>query len=154
MCQCHRLSVPTCLQTAQKYKRNLRWKIKASVCFDWNRRRIYQAKLADSRFIFMQIGDENVDRVRAVMSEVFGDQNFISVIAVQTTTGFEAGYLGNVPDFISWYAKDKSSGKSNSPFCIRVYYISRYKRGRIRQPVKRMMMTIFVNTGEKRNLTR
>jgi adenine-specific DNA-methyltransferase len=40
--------------------------------------------------IFIQIGDENMHRVRALMDEVFGDKNFISVITNQTTTGFEA----------------------------------------------------------------
>ena len=72
--------------------------------------------LTDSGSIFVQIGDENVHRARAVMDEVFGDQNFVSVITVQTTTGFEAKYLGNMSDFVLWYAKDKSSGKSHSPF--------------------------------------
>jgi adenine-specific DNA-methyltransferase len=72
--------------------------------------------LTDSGSIFVQIGDENVHRVRAVMDEVFGDQNFISVITVQTTTGFEANYLGNMSDFIIWYAKDKSQGKYRAPF--------------------------------------
>ena len=34
--------------------------------------------LTDSGSIFVQIGDENVHRVRAVMDEVFGDDNFVS----------------------------------------------------------------------------
>ena len=33
--------------------------------------------LADSGSIFVQIGDENVHRVRAVMDEVFDDKNFV-----------------------------------------------------------------------------
>ena len=33
--------------------------------------------LTDSGSIFVQIGDENVHRVRAVMDEVFGDENFV-----------------------------------------------------------------------------
>jgi len=72
--------------------------------------------LTESGSIFVQIGDENVHRVRAVMDEVFGDKNFISVITVQTTTGFEANYLGNMSDFILWYAKNKETGRSHSPF--------------------------------------
>src|SRR5882672_4951542 len=62
--------------------------------------------LADRGFIFVQIGDENVHRVRAVLDEVFGEQNFVSLITIQTTTGFEAHYLGNMSDFVLWYAKD------------------------------------------------
>ena len=37
--------------------------------------------LTESGSIFMQIGDENVHRVRAVMDEVFGDENFVSIIS-------------------------------------------------------------------------
>src|SRR5947209_11208741 len=60
--------------------------------------------LTDSGSIFVQISDENVHRVRALMDEVFGNNNFISLIAVQTTTGFQAKYLGNMSDFVLWYA--------------------------------------------------
>ena len=38
--------------------------------------------LTESGSIFVQIGDENVHRVRAVMDEVFGAENFVSSIAV------------------------------------------------------------------------
>lgn len=72
--------------------------------------------LTESGSIFVQIGDENVHRVRALMDEVFGEDNFVSLISVQTTTGFEANYLGNMSDFILWYAKDKNVGRSNPPF--------------------------------------
>jgi adenine-specific DNA-methyltransferase len=66
--------------------------------------------------IFIQIGDKNVHRVRAVLDEVFRPENFISLISVQTTTGFEANYLGNMSDFLLWYAKDKEANRSNPPF--------------------------------------
>src|SRR5712672_3314882 len=39
--------------------------------------------LADSGSIFVQIGDENVHRVRGLMDEVFGDDNFISQVVFQ-----------------------------------------------------------------------
>ena len=71
--------------------------------------------LCERGSIFVQIGDENVHRVRALLDEIFLDTNFISLISVQTTTGFEANYLGNMSDFILWYAKDKEAGRSNSP---------------------------------------
>ena len=38
--------------------------------------------LADSGSVFVQIGDENVHRVRALMDEVFGEENFVSEIIV------------------------------------------------------------------------
>ena len=39
--------------------------------------------LTESGSIFVQIGDENVHRVRAVIDEVFGDRNFISLITTK-----------------------------------------------------------------------
>jgi len=48
--------------------------------------------LTDSGSIFVQIGDENVHRVRALMDEVFGDDNFISAITYAKTTGFAGNY--------------------------------------------------------------
>ena len=72
--------------------------------------------LTESGSVFVQIGDENVHRVRTLMDEVFGEGNFVSLISIQTTTGFQAEYLGNMSDFIVWYVKDKSSGKSRPPY--------------------------------------
>ncbi len=43
--------------------------------------------LTDSGSIFVQIGDENVHRVRALMDEVFGDENFVSQIQVFKSWG-------------------------------------------------------------------
>src|ERR1017187_4552636 len=42
--------------------------------------------LTDSGSIFVQIGDENVHRVRAVMDEVFGETNFMALIAFKKTS--------------------------------------------------------------------
>ena len=41
--------------------------------------------LTESGSIFVQIGDENVHRVRALMDEVFGEENFISIISFPKT---------------------------------------------------------------------
>jgi adenine-specific DNA-methyltransferase len=61
--------------------------------------------LTDSGSIFVQIGDENVHRVRAVMDEVFGDDNFVSQISIQKTGGFSQSKIGNILDHVLWYAK-------------------------------------------------
>ena len=81
--------------------------------------------LTESGSIFVQIGDENVHRVRALMDEVFGEENFVSLISIQTTTGFQAQYLGNISDFIIWYVKDKSKGKSRPPFYRKAFEIGK-----------------------------
>jgi adenine-specific DNA-methyltransferase len=70
--------------------------------------------LADSGSIFVQIGDENVHRVRAVLDEVFGDQNVVSQVTVTKTSSQSAELLPNVTDHILWYAKDRSAAKFRS----------------------------------------
>src|SRR3954464_4890710 len=67
--------------------------------------------LTDSGSIFVQIGDENVHRVRAVMDEVFGESNFISEIVVDKTSAQTTDYLSSTCDFILFYAKNKGSLK-------------------------------------------
>jgi adenine-specific DNA-methyltransferase len=67
--------------------------------------------LTDSGSLFVQIGDENVHRVRAVMDEVFGDENFITIITVKKTAGLGKGLMAEVTDFVLWYAKSKESAK-------------------------------------------
>lgn len=67
--------------------------------------------LTDSGSIFVQIGDENVHRVRAVMDEVFGDSNYVSTINFATTGGLPSAHLSRIGDFILLYAKDKTQVK-------------------------------------------
>jgi adenine-specific DNA-methyltransferase len=67
--------------------------------------------LTDSGSIFVQIGDENVHRVRAVMDEVFGDENFASVITFQSTTSLGTIGLSAAGDYVVWYYKDRSRAK-------------------------------------------
>ncbi|MBS0412804.1 MAG: site-specific DNA-methyltransferase [Proteobacteria bacterium] len=72
--------------------------------------------LTDSGSIFVQIGDENVHRVRAVMDEVFGDENRINQISFLKTSSSTSDHLGNVCDYLLWYGKSKDSLKFREPF--------------------------------------
>ena len=67
--------------------------------------------LTESGSVFVQIGDENVHRIRALMDEVFGEENFISIIHFRTKIPLNPIYIGNVCDFIIWYGKNKESLK-------------------------------------------
>ena len=67
--------------------------------------------LHESGSIFVQIGDENVHRVRALMDEVFGDENFCSEITVVKTAGASSDLLAGVSDHILWFAKHRSETK-------------------------------------------
>lgn len=71
--------------------------------------------LTESGSIFVQIGDENVHRVRALMDEVFGDQNFISLITLKKSGGMGQQYLDNISDYILWYGRNISLTKYRTP---------------------------------------
>jgi Adenine specific DNA methylase Mod len=63
--------------------------------------------LTESGSIFVQIGEENVHRVRAVMEEVFGQTSLIREIIVTKTSGLAASdRLASSCDYILWFAKD------------------------------------------------
>ena len=78
--------------------------------------------LLDSGSIFVQIGDENVHRVRAVMDEVFGEDSFISLIAfTKGATGL--GASDRLParlDYIVWYSRKPESHKFRQLYTLRV----------------------------------
>ena len=76
--------------------------------------------LADSGSIFVQIGDENVHRVRLLMDEVFGDGNFVSAISVQKTGYATADQLPSLFDGILFYAKTIESLKFRKTFFERL----------------------------------
>jgi adenine-specific DNA-methyltransferase len=67
--------------------------------------------LADSGSIFVQIGDENVHRVRALMDEVFGDENAGPTVDYKTTSGLSSDFLAGATDHLLWYFKDRPSAK-------------------------------------------
>ena len=67
--------------------------------------------LTESGSVFVQIGDENVHRVRALMDEVFGDENCVTLITIEKTSSQTQDYLAPVTDYVVWYAKSKAGMK-------------------------------------------
>ncbi len=72
--------------------------------------------LADTGSIFVQISDENLHRVRALMDEVFGPDNSVSLVVFQKTTGASGDLLGTTSDFLLWYTKNKEKIKYRQLF--------------------------------------
>ena len=72
--------------------------------------------LTESGSIFLQIGDENVHRVRAAMDEVFGEENCVSQIGFAKTSGSTDEHLGQTTDYLLWFCKDKSRVKFRAAF--------------------------------------
>ncbi|HFO1396114.1 DNA methyltransferase [Pseudomonas aeruginosa] len=68
--------------------------------------------LTESGSIFVQIGDENVHRVRAVMDEVFGDENCFATITFKKTGGQSSAQIAAVSDYILCYARNLKKSKA------------------------------------------
>ena len=75
--------------------------------------------MSESGSIFVQIGDENVHRVRAVMDEIFGDNNFVSNITFQKTGYTTADQLPNLFDTILYYSKNIAALKFRKAYSNR-----------------------------------
>ena len=78
--------------------------------------------LTQSGSVFVQISDDNVHLVRGIMDEIFGSENFISLIVFAKTASIKSNFLGTTHDFILWYAKDKMNAK------YRQLYVPRTER--------------------------
>ncbi|PWC91440.1 DNA methylase [Azospirillum sp. TSH100] len=72
--------------------------------------------LTESGSIFVQIGDENVHRVRAILEEIFGEENFIAEIYARKSGGTTSGFLAAPIDIILFFAKSKRSMKFRQTF--------------------------------------
>jgi adenine-specific DNA-methyltransferase len=72
--------------------------------------------LTDSGSIFMQIGDENLHLIRDLLGEVFGSDNFVSIITFRTSSGLGSTFLQTNGDYIVWFAKNKTATKFRQPF--------------------------------------
>jgi adenine-specific DNA-methyltransferase len=88
------------------------WKLGIHSYLAYLRDRLVVARdlLTETGSIFVQIGQDNVHLVRNVLDEVFGVENFISQIALRTTTGAGSPAIGTVTlpavhDYVLWYAK-------------------------------------------------
>jgi adenine-specific DNA-methyltransferase len=72
--------------------------------------------LTDSGSIFVQIGDGNVHRVRALMDEVFGEDNFVCEIVCAKTSSSSEDLLSSVADYVLWFSKAKKTAKYRQLF--------------------------------------
>ena len=85
------------------------WELGLHSYLTYLRDRLLVAKelLHESGSMFVQISDENLHHVKEVLDEVFGAQNFVSVISFSKTSSATADLLASTTDFLIWYAKDR-----------------------------------------------
>jgi adenine-specific DNA-methyltransferase len=86
------------------------WELGIHSYLTYLRDRLLIAKelLTESGSCFLQISDENVHLVRSIMDEVFGSENFVSMISFASSSGFTTSTLSRIGDRILWFAKDKT----------------------------------------------
>jgi very-short-patch-repair endonuclease/DNA modification methylase len=89
------------------------WKLGIHSYLAYWRDRLVVARelLTETGSVFVQIGDENVHLVRCLMDEVFGSENFCSLVAFAKTSAFTSELLSNTYDFLLWYAKNQQNTK-------------------------------------------
>ncbi|MDP2600121.1 MAG: site-specific DNA-methyltransferase, partial [Deltaproteobacteria bacterium] len=99
--------------------------------------------LTPSGSIFVQISDENLHHVRELMDEVFGSNNFISIIAfTKAAGGLESSdRVGSRLDYLVWYSKNSEQIK------YRPLYEKRL------DPIDSGFTMIELSNGERRTLT-
>jgi len=98
------------------------WELGIHSYLTYLRDRLLLAKelLHESGSVFVQISDENLHHVREVMDEVFGEANFIALVAYKTTGGQASKLLSTVSDYLIWYAKRRDKIKYRQLFTDKV----------------------------------
>jgi adenine-specific DNA-methyltransferase len=89
------------------------WELGIHSYLTYLRDRLLLAKelLNESGSVFLQISDENLHHVREIMDEIFGAENFISIITFKKTQYQESDNVSNIADYLVLYAKKKSENK-------------------------------------------
>ena len=75
--------------------------------------------LNESGSCFVQISDENVNLVRNIIDEVFGNENYVALIPFKKTAGKMGGLLDVVNDYLVFYAKEKPKIKYRQLYELR-----------------------------------
>ncbi len=87
------------------------WELGIHTYLTYLRDRFLLAKdlLTESGSIFVQISDENLDLVKALMREIFGAENFVSIITfTKAPGGLESTKrLSSRVDYIVWFARNR-----------------------------------------------
>ncbi|MBR0247406.1 MAG: site-specific DNA-methyltransferase, partial [Synergistaceae bacterium] len=89
------------------------WELGVHSYLTYLRSRLYLVRelLSDSGSVFVQISDENVHHVREICDEIFGPENFVTMIKFKKTGSIWANLMASTTDYLVWYAKDKGQVK-------------------------------------------
>jgi adenine-specific DNA-methyltransferase len=104
------------VEQIKAFRDTWKWGISSYLSYLRDRLAVARDLLTESGSIFVQIGDENVHRVRDLLDEIFGRESFLSQIAFKTTSGagsFAGGttVIAAVSSYLLWYARDPTAVK-------------------------------------------
>lgn len=99
-------------ETVQAYRDTWKLGIHSYLTYLRDRLTLCRELLHPTGSVFVQISDENVHLVRAVLDEVFGKENFIITILLKKKGGQKGETLDPINDYILWCAKDSSRARS------------------------------------------
>lgn len=97
------------------------WELGVHSYLSYIRDRLLIAKelLSEEGSCFIQISDENVHLVRGVMDEVFGSENFVSLIPYRTSVPLKSSFLPSTCDYLIWYCRNIEKVKFRQLFIER-----------------------------------
>lgn len=96
-------------EVVKAYRDTYRLGIHSYLAYLRDRLIVAKELLTDTGSIFVQIGDENLHRVRALLDEVFGASNAITQIVVRKTTGSTADFISGSCDYLLWYGRNREA---------------------------------------------
>ncbi len=95
------------------------WELGLHSYLTYMRDRLLMARelLTPSGSVFVQISDENLHHVRELMDEVFGAENFCSLVTFQKKTmPLGSEHFEQVADYLLWYASSRENAKTRPVF--------------------------------------
>ena len=109
--------------------------------------------LTESGSIFVQISDQNLHYVREVMDEVFGVDNFVSLITYRTSGGLGSKTISKSGSYLVWYAKNKESMKYRQLFIEKAFgqgtmYTRIKKKNGEDRPMNKRELQGFIDSGD------
>lgn len=99
--------------------------------------------LTESGSVFVQIGDQNVHRIRSLMDEVFGPDNFVNLISYRTSSGTtQQRSIKNIFNYIVWYSKDINNMKFRRLLKLRTVDSKTYNQLELADGTRRSMSVV------------
>lgn len=108
--------IPAEPETIKAFRDTWELGIHSYLTYLYNQLLLAKELLHDSGSCFVQISDENVHHVRELMDQVFGKDNFFSLVTFKKTLPLGSSGLAGISDYIIWYAKDIKKIKYHNLF--------------------------------------